>query len=117
MPKKVVNEARKHRRGPHPKDAAELRSHCVSVRLNAAELKTLDGNRGVFQRGEWLRMASIDQLPPSPPPALNREAWLELSRAAANLNQIARALNAGESVDVTDTLAKLAAFRERLIAV
>ena len=74
------------RRGPMPLPATEKREHCVSVRLNAAELMQLDLRRGRFQRGEWLRMAAIDQLPPSIP-ALNAHAWAELARLSKTLKQ------------------------------
>jgi hypothetical protein len=94
--------------------ADSRREHCVSVRLNAAELAALDTRRGSFQRGEWLRMAALDKLPPTVP-AINAQAWAELARAAANLNQIARALNAGEKVERGGIRDQLNQFRAALI--
>lgn len=111
-----MNEERKSRRGPIPLDAVERRTHCVSVRLNDAELKKLDGVRGKFQRGEWLRMAALDELPPSIP-EVNRDMWVKLARSAANLNQIAHHLNAREAVEVEEIQAALAAFRMALLGV
>lgn len=105
---------RKRRTGPDPLPAAERRGHCVSVRLNAAELARLDAVRGRFQRGEWLRMAALDRLPPTVP-EINREAWTDLARAAGNLNQIARHLNEGGVADAEAIRAELAAFRAMLI--
>lgn len=105
---------RSARRGPAPLPPDERREHCVSVRVNAGELATLDSRRGVYQRGEWLRMAALDKLPPTIP-AINREAWTELARAAGNLNQIARSLNAGEKVDRGSLRDQLAQFRAALI--
>ncbi len=105
---------RSARRGPAPLSAEERRGHCVSVRVNAGELATLDARRGVYQRGEWLRMAALDKLPPVIP-AINTEAWSELARAAANLNQIAKALNASEKVDRGGLRDQLAQFRAALI--
>lgn len=102
------------RRGPTPLSADQRREHCVSVRLNAGELAALDARRGSFQRGEWLRMAALDKLPPTVP-ALNAQAWTELARAAANLNQIARALNAGEKVERGGIRDQLNQFRAALI--
>lgn len=105
---------RSARRGPAPLPADVRREHCVSVRLNAAELATLDARRGAYQRGEWLRMAALDKLPPTVP-AINAQAWAELARAAANLNQIARALNAGEKVERGGIRDQLNQFRAALI--
>lgn len=45
-----------------------------------------------MQRGEYLRAASLHLLPPTIP-QLNRDAWQQLARASANLNQIAHAIN------------------------
>ena len=105
---------RSARRGPAPLPLEERREHCVSVRVNVAELATLDSRRGVFQRGEWLRMAALDKLPPTVP-AINAQAWAELARAAANLNQIARALNQGEKVERGGLRDQLNQFRAALI--
>lgn len=109
-----LNFDRKSRRG-HPKlNDAECRTNCVSVRLNTSELDLLNKRRGALKRGEWLRMSALDQLPPVVP-ELNREAWIELARAAANLNQIATNLNYGELVDIQFIRDELAKFRNDLI--
>ena len=86
----------RRKRGPKPLALSDLRGHTVSVRLNSAELAWLDGARaGVkMQRGEYLRHASMGKLPPTIP-AINRDAWANLSRVAANLNQYQQAINAG----------------------
>lgn len=42
----------------------EIRHHCISVRLNEEELILLDRKRGQYKKGEWLRMASLNKLPP-----------------------------------------------------
>lgn len=82
--------------GPKPLALADKRDHCVSVRLNSAELADLDSARaGVkMQRGEYLRSASRGVLPPTIP-QINREAWASLARVAANLNQYQAQINAG----------------------
>lgn len=105
---------RRHRRGPKPKPTAELRTHCVSVRLSAAELEQLDQRRGVLQRGEWLRVAALDVLPPSIP-ELNRDAWEALARSASNLNQLAHRANVGEAPELGEVLVELRTFRTALI--
>ena len=46
-----------------------LRIHCVSVRLNKEELELLNASRGDKRKGEWLRMASLQKLPPAIPAA------------------------------------------------
>lgn len=51
-----------------------LRSYCVSVRLNIEELQILEVKRGPYKKGEWLRMASLQKLPPVIP-EINTEAW------------------------------------------
>lgn len=104
------------KRGPRPKPASEQRTHCVSVRLNAAELKALDARRGEFQRGEWMRLAEAGALPPAPAPKINRELHRQMSSALSNLNQIAKALNSNPlSVEVEAALAEVRAFRNALI--
>ncbi|GAC1609592.1 MAG: hypothetical protein NVS3B3_16490 [Aquirhabdus sp.] len=109
-----LNFDRKSRRG-HPKlTDSECRKNCVSVRLNEAELELLNRRRGALKRGEWLRMAALDQLPPAIP-ELNQKAWVELARAAANLNQIASNLNHGEPVDIQVIRDGLVKFRNDLV--
>ena len=94
----MVDEAKRRRRGPKPLDAVVKREHCVSVRLNADELSRLDEQRAPvnMQRGEYLRAAALHRLPPTIP-SVNRDAWVELSRLASNVNQLARAANEGRA--------------------
>lgn len=87
-------EPKRRKRGPKPRPASELRRHGVSCRLTDAELVRLDERRGKVSRGEWLRLAALSR-PPRIVPEVNKEAWADLSRAAGNLNQIARAINEG----------------------
>lgn len=97
------------RRGPRPKPAAEKRSHQTNVWLNAAELEWVDAERAKrdMQRGPFLRESAMRRLPPSIP-AINREAWAALARSAANLNQIAKAINrSGSTSAATKGLSKL----------
>mgnify|MGYP001499143489 CR=1 FL=1 len=110
----MLNDERRRRRGPGTLDPQEKREHCVSVRVNARELAQLDERRGNFQRGEWLRMAALDKLPPTVP-SINSQAWAELARAAANLNQLAKAVNAGARVEKGGLRDQLNEFRAALI--
>lgn len=64
-----------------------LRIHCVSVRLNKAELELLNASRGDKRKGEWLRMTSLQKLPPVIP-AINLEVWQSLSDISQKLNRL-----------------------------
>ncbi|EIT7319885.1 ATP-binding protein [Enterobacter hormaechei] len=65
----------------------EIRHHCISVRLNDEELIILDSKRGQYKKGEWLRMASLNKLPPVLP-EINREAWIKLGSLSQDLNRL-----------------------------
>ncbi|MBO1560700.1 hypothetical protein [Yersinia pseudotuberculosis] len=69
-----------------------LRIHCVSVRFNKKELELLNANRG----SEWLRLTSLDRLPPVVP-AINVEAWKSLSDISQKLNRLISHLDAKSS--------------------
>ena len=90
--KTLVSIDRAVRRGPVPLAATDKRGHCVSVRLNPSELAQLDARRGRFQRGEWIRMAAIDQLAPTVP-SVNVQAWAELAKLADRLDQVQSMIN------------------------
>lgn len=99
----------------------QKRTHTVSTRFNPAELKELDrlSTSVGLRRGEYLRLAAFQSLPATIP-ELNKEAWLELSRAASNLNQIAYQLNKKGveiDVDIEEVGNMLAYFRQILIEV
>jgi len=117
-----LDESKRSRHGPSPLDASEKRDHCVSVRLNRDELALLDFQRRdvKMQRGEYLRAASLHRLPPTIP-EINRAVWVELARAAANLNQIARHFNESDRVidasEVDRVRDLLNEFRRGLIGV
>jgi len=113
-----TDESKRRRRGPAPLDATDKRGNTVSVRLNDAELERLDSQRDAvqMQRGEYLRAAALHRLPPTIP-AVNREAWVALARTAANLNQIAHRLNAGDAFPLAEVRAMLDTFRRDLIGV
>lgn len=108
----MANEDRKKRHGPERVD--DPRNHCVSTRLNLSELDQLDRQRGQMARGEYLRAAALDVLPPAIP-AINQEAWVHLSRAAGNLNQLARALNQNSDVSHDEIIQALKEFRAALV--
>lgn len=106
------------RRGPRPLPAAQLRRHTVSARLSAAELEELDRRREPvrMQRGQYLREAALNRLPPVVP-EINRDAWLDLARTAGNLNQLARRLHAGQGAPAGELERTLAECRQLLVEV
>ncbi|WP_411170795.1 hypothetical protein [Klebsiella michiganensis] len=90
----------------------ELRTHCISVRLNNAELRKLNTLRGKFPKAEWLRMASLQKFPPVIP-AINIEAWKALSAISQKLNRIALHIDS-KSKDSQLTHTELFAVKRQL---
>jgi hypothetical protein len=89
-----------------------LRTHCVSIRLNNAELSKLNTLRGYYAKGEWLRMAFLHKLP-SIIPEINIEAWKALSEISQKLNRIAIHIDA-KSKDSKLTHTELFAVKRQL---
>ena len=98
------------------------RKHAVTCRLTDAERDHVDAARGGVTRGEYIRRAAL-AAPPRVVPEINREAWLDLARASANLNQLMANLNrngAGASEAarvVTDVRDQVARLRLQLVGV
>ena len=90
----------------------EIRTHCVSVRLNEEELIILDSKRGQYKKGEWLRMASLNKLPPVLP-EINREAWIKLGSLSQDLNHLLKHLDS-KSPDSELTHTELFALRRQI---
>lgn len=81
----------------------QLRSHCVSVRLNDEELTLLNEKRGRHRKGEWVRLALIEKLPVTVPP-INLEAWKSLSEISQKLNKLVAHLdNKSQGSSLTQT--------------
>ncbi len=80
-----------------------LRTHTISVRVNAREYAELTVRRdaaGIKEMGAYLRRAVLARQPPrAVVPAVNRAAWQDLARTASNLNQLTAHLNAGNLGD------------------
>ncbi|HAV1900500.1 TPA: hypothetical protein JG930_004411 [Enterobacter hormaechei subsp. steigerwaltii] len=89
-----------------------LRTHCVSVRLNNAELQLLNKKRGSVSKGEWLRMSSLQKFPPVLP-AINIKAWRGLTDISQKLNRIAIHID-GKSKDSQLTHTELFAVKRQL---
>lgn len=110
--------SKKTRRGPDPKPPEELRTNRISLRLTDNELASIQDRAGTTnpkQVANFIRKVSLGKRLPSRIPELNREAWVSLSRSASNLNQIAKAINSEEHVDVALIERQLAEFRLALI--
>ncbi|MBB1227717.1 MULTISPECIES: hypothetical protein [Pantoea] len=90
-----------------------LRTHCVSVRLNNAELIKLNELRGDYAKGEWLRMASLQKLPMIVPP-VNIDTWKTLGEINQKLNRIAFHIDS-KSKDSQLTNTELFAVRRQII--
>ncbi|MCD9953073.1 hypothetical protein LVT00_21440 [Klebsiella variicola subsp. variicola] len=85
----------------------QLRSHCVSVRLNNEELTLLNEKRGRHRKGEWLRLSLLNKLP-AVVPAINIEAWKSLSEISQKLNKLVAHLDSksqGSSLTKTELFA------------
>jgi len=89
-----------------------LRTHCVSVRLNKNELIKLNAIRGSYNKGEWLRMSFLKNLPPVVP-TINTEAWKKLSDISQKLNRIALHIDS-KSKDSQLTHTELFAVKRQL---
>ena len=97
----------------------ELRSHCVSVRITPSELRLLDARRGGISRGSYIRNIFLGKKIPAAVPSINRKAYLETARWAANLNQISHFFHMHEdeipAEGVREIYAYLKRFRAKLI--
>ena len=103
------------RRGSFDKSklpSESVRSYCVSVRLNVEELQLLNIKRGSYKKGEWLRMASLQRLPPAIP-AINTKAWKALTDISQKLNRIATHIDC-KSKDSQLTHTELFAVKRQL---
>ncbi|MDH8393860.1 hypothetical protein ACCS18_05800 [Klebsiella pneumoniae] len=97
----------KHSRNGSVKEAKlshnQLRSHCVSVRLNDEELTLLNERRGRHRKGEWLRLSLLNKLP-AVVPAINIEAWKILGEISQKLNKLVAHLdNKSQGSSLTQT--------------
>lgn len=117
-------EGKKRRHGPTPRLPEDLRTERLSVYFTPAEYADLaelagaadlSGQTRTRRIGRYVRDQALHRTPPSVP-EINRQAWLELSRSASNINQaivLARREDTRESLlHLADSLAT---FRAALI--
>jgi division protein CdvB (Snf7/Vps24/ESCRT-III family) len=67
------------------------RTKQLIVRVTGDELAEIDRLRGSMQRATYMRMKSLGEL--HTVPELNRQAYGELGRVGANLNQLMHVIN------------------------
>ncbi|MFH1020982.1 MAG: plasmid mobilization relaxosome protein MobC [Pseudomonadota bacterium] len=113
----------KKKRGPAPLGPAAKRSHRITVFVRDKELdKLADRAGGTDIIPSFLRAAGLGQSAPRRlvVPVLNQQAWMDLARVSANLNQIAHQLHlaglgAGTAPEIEEISHTLAEFRRRLL--
>ena len=98
----------KRGRGGRPKNApGTVRAVTIGVRVSPSELVALQAKAEQMSMtpAHWLREAALSRRLPFPPvPPINREQYTELARLSANLNQLTKLANSGQSVIVADPL-------------
>jgi len=120
------------KRGPTPRPMSGLRTHQFGVYFtNAERARLLDlaipggtdelTDLGIRRRvAAYLRGTALQAQPPKIP-EINRKAWAELARLAANLNQHQHAINEGRAlpgeVDLTEIRAAVDGLRRELLGV
>ena len=84
-----------------------MRKNFINVRLNDDELNTIDRYRKEtkLSRSTYMRETAIGN-PPRIIPSINRDQWIELSRLASNLNQIAYEAHLGHFHSETEGVIK-----------
>lgn len=112
---------RSKKRGRPPSAPHIVRRHTIGVRVNEGEFVQLKerAQRMGLSPAQWLRTAALDRKIPKPPaPAINRALYAELARLSVNLNQLSRAVNAGQltgnfiPIDEPRTLSLLCALHK-----
>ena len=92
----------------------ELRTHCISVRLNPAELSELDSARGHHTRGEAVRLSLFNNLP-APVPEINSDLRSELGRCLGNLATVAVVARSGDYIEGEEVRKLVVELRSKLI--
>lgn len=104
--------------GPHPRPASEIKNRRIVVHLSSEEYnKIVEIVHSETPRkiAAYIRSASLNKVVPSVP-SCNIQVWTELAPVMSNLNQIARCLNAGETLRSIETLkSDLKTLRNRLL--
>jgi hypothetical protein len=86
----------------------------LMVRVTPAERDSLKKRAGAMRMAVYMRQCSLHRAPCSVP-EINRSTAIELGRIGNNLNQLARAANACNTLDLSATLREINALRLTLI--
>lgn len=82
---------------PRPLKASEDLRRRFDLYLDEVELESIRARASSARlpMSTYVRKAALDMKIEAPPPMVNVRRWRELAHLASNLNQIARACNAG----------------------
>jgi hypothetical protein len=98
---------------------AKYRTKIIGFRVNAEELEKLDTLSKAYKmdHANFIRavVMGYDLPKVTVVPEINRKAWLDLSKAAGNLNQIAAWLNSGYRPHISSIRQVLDNFRISLV--
>lgn len=102
--------------GPDPLPPDQLRGKRCNVYATDAEFAELKRRADMVNMRvpAYLRECALNKLPPVVP-EINKEAWLALSKAAANLNQLSKKINVVGMVEASLIMRELADFRTSLL--
>ena len=102
------------KKGGRPKKV-EKHSRQVSVRLTEAQFQALRTRAVGSSVSAYIRSAALSgNRQAIRIPALNRDAWIELSRTAANLNQLTHHANQGHWGTLDELAGALSALSRKL---
>jgi hypothetical protein len=115
-----MGEEKVKRRGPKPLSEDVKRTITVCTWMNQEEFDKFKALCQVarMRKGPLLREAVLNfggDIGPKNVPEFNVKVWTELSRAASNLNQIAKRLNRGDMLEIEEIKHALKEFRFRLM--
>lgn len=114
----MTNDLLKHKQSSGKKMAEiDLRTIAIKTLVNEKEYEEITGNaeQAGMARGAYLRALGMEHQIVIPKPAISREALIELGRIGNNLNQVAKALNAGQSTELMEVLGIIRELKGRLL--
>lgn len=116
LPQEAPTSPPRRKRGPAPKSAESIRKHRIAVYLNSSEWKIINGFSELSNvcPAAYLRKTGLSTAPVVVP-EINQQAWEQLGRAAANLNQIAKSLNSSDLSYLVEVRTALIRFRRALV--
>lgn len=107
--KRKVKKGSRGRRGGRPQlDDAMRRTNRINVPVNEEEKSLIRGKATAYRISGafFLRQLGLGHRMRRPLPAINIQAYRDLGRMAANLNQVVTLLNRGREVGITPEFAQ-----------